>query len=235
MPAAVLVLWGDGVADYTIKVKRSTGAAAVIVVLLLLGGGIILVNRPTPIAGNGQSVAISVKVVPTIRSVTVTPSTGTFTSCSGGDTGADTASTSTELGYPNGQCWDGKPGAGNALPFTITYRGPPGKVYVMASNALPNSGGGQWSLCTHTSPCAGSGGLPGANQFVLENFGNGSSTSTRLTDNLQCDQEFGPGGCSATQGRSQQEGFELVGPQSSDNTAQVWTVTITWGAAPLGS
>jgi hypothetical protein len=222
------------VADYTIRVRRSWGAFAAVVVLLLLGG-IVLANRPTPIAGNGASVAISVKVVPTIRSVTVSPGKASFSNCSGGSSGADTASTSTELGYPDGQCWDGNPGASGSFPVTITYKGPPGQVFVTASNAAPSSGGGHWSLCTSASPCMGPGGLPGANQYLVENFGQGSSTSTRLTGSLQCDREFGPGGCSATHGQSQKEGFELIGPQSSDNTADVWTVTVTWAAGPLGS
>jgi hypothetical protein len=222
------------VADkYVIQVKSSTGWAVFTVVIIVIGV-IFLANRPTSAAGNGASVAISLKVVPTVRSVTVSPGTASFGHCTGGNPGADTASTSTELGYPNGHCWDGAPGASGRFPITITYKGPPGQVYITGSNAVPSAGTGQWSLCNPAAACKGPGGLPGPNQYLVENFGMGSSNSTGLTGSPTCDQQFGPGGCTATAGKSQKEGFELIGPESSDNTAQLWTVTIRWAALPLG-
>jgi hypothetical protein len=83
--------------------------------------------------------------------------------------------------------------------------------------------------------CSGPGGLPGANQYMVRNFGSGGNSSTELTGSLTCDQQFGSGGCSATPGQSQTEGIELIGPESSGNTSSSWTVTITWAAGPLGS
>jgi hypothetical protein len=140
------------------------------------------------------------------------------------------ASTSTELGYPNGHCWDGNPGG--SFPIKIKYKGPPGQVFVAGSNAVPSAGGSQWSLCSSATACTGPHNLPGADQYMVKNFGAGRNSSTGLTGSLTCDQEFGPQGCSATSGQSQTEGVELVGPETSGNTSSSWTVTITWAAAP---
>jgi hypothetical protein len=224
------------VPDYVIRVRRSTSWIVVLIVLVVIGA-IFVANRAAPVASNGSSVAISLKVVPTIRSVTVSPGTASFSNCTGGSTGADTASTSTELGYPNGQCWEGTPGAAGSFPITITYNGPPGLVYVNGSSAIPSAGGVQWGLCNSTAACTGPDGLPGVNQYMVKTFGRGSDHSTELTGTQTCDQQFDPGGgCgSAASGASQTEGIQLIGPESSGNTSSSWTVTITWAAAPPGS
>jgi hypothetical protein len=67
---------------------------------------------------------------------------------------------------------------------------------------------------------------------MVKNFGSDTNSSTGLTGTLICDQEFSSGGCSATQGQSEKEGIELIGPESSGSTATSWTVTVTWAAAP---
>jgi hypothetical protein len=67
---------------------------------------------------------------------------------------------------------------------------------------------------------------------MVKNFGSDTNSSTGLTGTLTCDQEFSSGGCSATQGQSEKEGIELIGPQSSGSSATSWTVTVTWAAAP---
>jgi len=204
-----------------------------IVVLGLILVFLLFTNRPAPAASNGASIAISLKTVPTIRSITVSPSTTSFSNCTGGDSSLDTASTSTELGYPNGHCWDGNPGG--SFPIKIKYSGPPGKVYVSGSNAVPATGSPQWSLCNPAAACTGPEGQPGANQYMVKNFGTGRNISTGLTGTLACDEEFGAQGCSATPGQSQTEGVELIGPESSGNTSPSWTITITWAAGPLGT
>lgn len=226
---------GDRMPEYVIRVQRSAGWAVVLLGVLLVVGVIVVLNRPTPVASNGASITVSLRVVPTIRSVTVSPGTATFSNCAGGSAGADTASTSTALGYPNGRCWVGKQGAAGTFPITITYKGPPGEVYVVGSNAAPSTGSTQWGLCNSAVACTGPAGLPGADQYLVRNFGSGSSSSTELTDSLACDRQFGPGGCSATPGQSQKEGIELIGPESTGSTSSLWTVTITWLAGPLGS
>jgi hypothetical protein len=204
----------------------------VVVVLLLL---LVVGKRPSQVAANGSSVAISLKTVPTIRSVTVSPGTASFGNCSGGSAGADTASTTNALGFPNGRCWLGSPGAAGSFPITITYNGPPGKVYVSGSSADPSDGGNSWNLCNQATACTGPGGLPGADQYMAKTFGSGRNNSTGLSDNLSCDEEFGPAGCTASEGQTQREGVELIGPQSSSSTSGSWTVTITWAAGPVGS
>src|ERR1039457_7097177 len=72
-------------------------------------------------AGKGTSIAVSLKVVPTIRSVTITPAKAKFGDCIGGNAGLNTAPTSGALGYPNGHCWLGRPKT--AFPITITNTG----------------------------------------------------------------------------------------------------------------
>lgn len=221
--------------EYLVRVRRSTGWTAFILLVVLVLALVVFKNRPAPGASNGASVAISFKAVPTVRSVTVSPGTATFSNCTGGSPAADTASTTTALGYPNGHCWAGKPGAGGSFPVTITYKGPPGRVYVAGSNAIPSDGSTQWGLCNSATACTGPSGLPGGDQYMIKNFGTSRNSSTGITGSLTCDQEFGPGGCSAAPGQSQKEGVELIGPESSASTSSSWTVTITWAAAPPGS
>ena len=232
-----LIASGDRVPEYVIRVRRSWAWVVILGVLVVIVL-IFLTNRAAPVASNGASVAISLKVVPTIRSVTVSPGTASFSNCTGGSAGADTPSTATALGYPNGQCLEGTPGASGSFPITITYNGPPGQVYVGGSNAIPSAGSIQWGLCNSAAACSGPGGLPGVDQYMVNIFGRDSNNSTELTGTLTCDQQFDPGAvdrCSAAPGASQTEGIQLIGPESSGNTSTSWTVTITWAAAPPGS
>jgi hypothetical protein len=219
--------------EYVLQVRRRTGWIVFFVLLALALVFVFFLNRPAKVAGNGASIAISLKTVPAVRSVTVSPGKATFSGCTGGNGAADEKSTSTELGYPNGHCWDGNPGG--TFPIKIKYSGPPGKVYVSGSNAVPAAGSTQWSLCNPAAACTGPDGQPGANQYMVKNFAAGRNSSTGLTGTLACDQEFGAQGCSATPGQSQTEGVELIGPESSGNTSPSWTITITWAAGPLGT
>jgi hypothetical protein len=220
------------VTEYEIRVRRRRTWLIVLLGLALLIVVIAFVNRPAPAASNGASISISLKAVPTIRSVTVSPGKASFSNCTGGNAADDTASTSNALGYPNGHCWVGTPEAGGSFPITITYGGPPGQVFVDGGNAVPSAGGGQWGLCNASAACTGPGGAPGADQYMVKNFGTGTNNSTGLTGSFTCDHEFSPRGCSATEGQAQKEGVELIGPQSSGNTSTSWTVTVTWAAAP---
>jgi hypothetical protein len=196
-------------------------------------------GTPAGTPGKGQSIAISLKVVPTIVSVTVSPSSAAFGGCSGGNASVNTASTSSALGFPNGHCSLGTPGAHGSFPITITNTGVAADVYVSAGNAVPSDGGTQWGLCNFgTNPvaaCSGDGGkLPGANQYVIQNFTAGSTNPSGLTGTLTCDTQFAAGQCSAVQGDAQSEGILLTGPASSSDQSTSWTVTITWTAVSLG-
>jgi hypothetical protein len=196
-------------------------------------------GTPAGTPGKGSSIAISLKVVPTIVSVTVSPSSASFGGCAGGNAGVNTASTSTELGFPNGHCSLGTPGAHGSFPITVTNTGVAADVYVNGGNAVPSDGGTQWGLCNFgTNPakaCSADGGkLPGANQYVVQNFTAGSVNTAGLTGTMTCDTQFAAGGCSAVQGDAQSEGILLTGPASSSDQATSWTVTITWTAVSLG-
>jgi hypothetical protein len=219
-------------ADYEVTVRRRRTWGLILLGLVLLIAVLVWANKPAPAATNGGSIALSLKAVPTIRSVTVSPSTASLGNCTGGSASADTASTSNALGYPNGHCWAGSPGEGGSFPIKITYQGPPGRVFVVGASANPSGGGPDWALCNASAACTGPGGDPGVDQYMVKNFGTTTNNSTGLTGSFTCDQEFSSKGCSATQGQSEKEGIELIGPQSSGSTSSDWTVTITWAAAP---
>ena len=219
-------------ADYDVILRRRRTWGLVVLGLILLIAVLVFANKPAPAATNGGSISLSLKAVPTIRSVTVSPGNASFSNCTGGSADADTASTSSALGYPNGHCWVGAPGTSGSFPIKITYQGPPGRVFVVSANANPSGGGTDWALCNPSAACTGPGGAPGVNQYMVKNFGTDTNNSTGLTGSLACDQEFSSRGCSATQGQTEKEGIELIGPESSGNTSSSWTVTVTWAAAP---
>jgi hypothetical protein len=196
-----------------------------------------------PGASKGASIVMSLRTVPTIRSMTVSPHKSRFGDCSGGKTGDNTPSTPGALGYPNGICWKGTPGATGVFPITITNMGIAADIDVSSSNAIPSDGGTSWGLCNlGANPvvaCTGSNGkAPGANQFVVQNFALNvvKMNTAGLTATPACDTEFsGNGKCWAVEGRSQSEGLKLIGPStSSDYVSTRWTVTITWTAFPPG-
>ena len=219
---------GDLVPDIVVRVRRSHWLLlAVLVVLVVLALGAL--RRPSSVAGNSTTASLS--VVPTTLSVTVSPGTTKFGNCSGG--GAP-ASTPTALGYPNGRCSVGMPGAAGSFPITISNKGKAADIYVNGSNAVPSDNGTHWRLCNQGAhpavACTGPAGLPGADQYVAENFASGGQNPNGLTDAPACDDEFVSPGCSATTGQSQSEGIELIGPTQSADTSTSWTVTITWTA-----
>jgi hypothetical protein len=197
-------------------------------------------SSPPAGAGHAASVNLSLTTVPTIRSVTVSPTKAGFGACSGGKALANTQSTSTRLGFPNGRCWVGSPGV--TFPITITNTGIASQVDVNGASAVPSDeatdDGIEWSLCNVGGnpfvACSGrNNNLPGRDQYLVENFGPDGENHSGITDNPRCDHEFDPHGrCWAMQGSSQTEGIELTGPyQSTDNSTR-WTITITWTPVP---
>jgi hypothetical protein len=190
-------------------------------------------------AGGSSSISISLKTVPTVVAVSVSPSSTSFGNCSGGNGSVNTASTSGALGFPNGQCWVGKAGSGGSYPITITNTGVAAKIFVNGGNAVPSDSGTQWGLCNlGKSPAVAcgqaSGRLPGNNQYLLQNFAAGSVNTAGLTGTSSCDPEFAAGSCAAVTGDAQQEGIEITGPELSSDTSTSWTVTIKWTAVSLG-
>ena len=214
--------------------------AALVVILLLFtrhspsGDG-----QPAPVAGGSGATTGHLKVVPTIRSVTVAPGSVTFGNCSGGS--GYTNSTANALGYPNGSCTVGAIGVNETFPITVTYTGIPGSVYVSGSSAVPADNGSEWTLCSppgspaNQTACTGTQGLPGDDQYMVMNFAEAVENAGVLTTTPSCDKEFDShGGCAATpqefQTQVQHEGLLLTGPKSWSDHSTSWTVTVTWTA-----
>ncbi len=194
-----------------------------------------------PGAGHAVGIAMSLRTVPTIRSITVSPRKSKFSSCAGGLAVNNTQSTPDALGFPNGICYAGTPGS--VFPITITNTGIAAAIYVSGSNAIPSDDGTSWALCNlGANPVVGCSGLhgktPGTNQYAVQNFApNGQLNTAGLTATPACDAQFGgrgEGHCWAVNGLSQTEGLRLIGPWSSDDSSTKWTVTITWIPVPLG-
>lgn len=192
-------------------------------------------------AGTSASVNLSLNTVPVVRSITVSPAKAAFGSCSGGDAGANTASTPSRLGYPNGRCWVGKLNPGGSFPITITNTGIASQIDISGASATPSDSGTGWSLCnTGSNPtvtCTGgsSHNLPGVDQYLVENFSpDNRPVRAGISDVPACDHQFSQSGnCDAIQGQFQTEGFELIGPaMASDSQSTRWTVTITWTPVP---
>jgi hypothetical protein len=195
-------------------------------------------GQAAPVTGGAGTTTAHLKVVPTIRSVTVSPGSVTFGDCSGGS--GYTNSTQNALGYPNGSCTVGAIGVNQTFPITVTYTGIPGSVYVSSSNAVPADNGADWTLCSppgspgDPTACTGDQGQPGADQYMVENFAEAENAGV-LTITPACDRVFDSnGGCAATpqefQNQVQHEGLQLTGPKSWSDHSTSWTVTVTWTA-----
>jgi hypothetical protein len=185
--------------------------------------------------GSSGSVTAHLKVVPTIRSVTVSPGSVDFHNCTQG--AGDTASSGDQMGYPNGIFLVGNTGSNGQFPVTVTYTGLAGNVWVSASGAAPANGGGGWSLCIPTGKpaCTGGQNQPGSNQFTIMTFAQDVAYYQMLTGDAKCDTEFAASGvCTAApaefQSLTAHEGIRLIGPTASDNSATAWSVNITWVA-----
>jgi hypothetical protein len=224
------------------------GALAILGIPALLLGFVACgnVNAPesgasAPTAGHSVGIAMSLRTVPTIRSITVSPRKAKFSACAGGLAINNTQSTSDKLGFPNGVCYSGTPGS--SFPITITNTGIAAAVYVSGSNAIPSDGGTSWALCNlGDNPVVACSGLhgktPGTNQYAVQNFAPNQLLNTAgLTATPTCDMQFGGGGqshCLAGNGASQTEGLRLIGPWSTDDSSTKWTVTVTWIPVPPG-
>ena len=214
----------------------------ILVAVLIALFGFARHSSDPPAGGNGQdppafggsgSVTAHLNVVPTIRSVTVSPGSVNFGNCTDGT--GDTASAGDKMGYPNGICLVGNTGSNGHFPITVTYTGLAGNVWVHAGDAV--SGHGSWSLCNPTSQpvCTGGQNKPGNNQFTVMTFAQDVANYQLLTGDARCDTEFGPSGvCTAApaqfQSQTGHEGIRLIGPESSDDSSTSWSVTIIWQA-----
>ncbi len=165
------------------------------------------------------------------------PATAVFGECGGGQARQNTKSTLGKLGFPDGECSVGLMNPG-IYPITITNTGIASDVYVNGTSASPSNDGNQWALCnigddpavacTHHDKQ-----LPGADQYLVQNFSPFGESPTGITATPACDQEFGPSnGCWAVEGASQTEGLQLTGPLFSSDESTQWTMTVTWTPVP---
>lgn len=221
--------------DYRITVRQNTAGWTIVALMLIVGVVAYVGLRGSAQASAGRaSMTASLKVVPTMRYVTVSPTETRFTRCKFGPPGAPFHSTSTALGYPNGRCWIGK--LRTTWPIKI-IRDPQSEILVWGYDAVPMDGGTEWRLCNlgaHPAvACKGPNGLPGKDQFVVENFWPGGQNSTGLTNARLCaSTSTSSGSCLLTMGRSQSEGIEVIGPSIPDDNSTSWKIRITWIAVP---
>jgi hypothetical protein len=223
------------------QISRSGKRIAVLLLglsLSLAGCGFSAETSSQP-NGRAATLNLSLKTVPTVRSITISPGKATFANCTGGKGNDNTASAGSRLGYPNGVCWIGESSPIGLYPIKVINTGIASFVYVSGSNATPSDGGDDWALCNvgkdPAVTCSGyKNSTPGVDQYIVRNFGPDGSNNTGLTGTPQCDRAFGAQGkCWAGLGASQQEGFELIGPSAvSDTGSTNWTITITWTPVP---
>ena len=138
------------------------------------------------------------KVVPTIRSVTVSPGSVNFHNCTQGT--GDTASAGDQMGTPTGSAWWATPAPTGSSPWRSPTPACAGDVWVSASGAAPDNGGGGWSLCVPTGKpaCTGASNQPGNNQFTIMTFAQDVAYYQMLTGDRKCDTEFSASGvCTA--------------------------------------
>src|SRR4029077_15895844 len=123
-------------------------------------GALMLGGAPAVLASTGGSPTVTITVA--VRSITVSPSTATFNTCSLSGT-----STGSTLEFPNGLCTTG------TSYITITNGAAAGHVDVNGADAIPADNGTHWTLCgSGSSSC-----LPGTDQFdEVGNFVTGSGT-----------------------------------------------------------
>ena len=143
---------------------------------------------PSQPNGKSATLNLSLKTVPTVRSITISPGRASFANCTGGKDDNNTASNSGRLGYPNGICWVGEVDPIGVFPIKVTNTGIASFVYINGSSATPSDSGAAWSLCNvGPSPGATCTGYkhrtPGIDQYIVRDFGPDGSNNTGLTRN----------------------------------------------------
>jgi hypothetical protein len=187
-------------------------AAPLLTVPLIMGMG-----GPAQAASSGSSTA-TVNIA--TRSVTVTPSSLTFDSCSDNNTN----STGTYLTYPNGDCL-------TTGTVTVTNGNQPSHIGVSGADAIPADNGTHWTLCGGNGTGCTNSGFPGQDQFGEQGH-SPSGSSPYLTSLPQCDTSFSAA-CAATAGQGNSLiRLELIGPSASTDPSLSFSTVWTWTAFP---
>jgi hypothetical protein len=230
----VLPTHGGPVFDRIFRLGVNAGLAILAVIVVIAVLAVAKIQSVAQTSASPSLTTANLKVVPTLRSVTVSAAAVNFSRCHHGT--PPRRSTKIALGFPYGHCYIGR--RGTDYPITIT-NGLEARILVGSSNAVPVDGGKQWVPCRRVArpaavACAGPGKQPGQDQFVLQNFSRYTQNELGLSKAMLCDGEFGPSGdCIAVTGQVEREGVALIGPSKPDDNSRTWTVTITWMAAPL--
>jgi hypothetical protein len=199
------------------------GQVAWIVVALLAVGALTDGGAAAASSSAPASAQLSLHAAPDVLSVTVSPSSGTFGSCRGGD-----STSPSELGFPDGGC--------SLRGLVVTNTGLPGHMMVSGAAMAPVGGGTPWGLCNGsdgTTPSCNNGGRPGPDQYSLILESSGRSVLD-LSTQPQCDTPFGglTASCNAAPGQSNTQALTLFGPESTSSGASSYTTTITWTVTP---
>lgn len=231
--STVLAAHGGPMFDRVFRLGVNAGLTILAVIVVAAVIAVAQIKSIAQTSARGGPATTNLRVVPTLRSVTVSAAGVDFSRCHHGT--PPRRSTTLALGFPYGHCYIGR--QGKDYPIKIT-NGLEARILVGSSNAVPADGGKQWVPCMrgarHVVACAGPGKQPGQDQFVIENFSRYTQNKFGLSRTMLCDGEFGPSGdCIATTGQVEREGVVLIGPSKPDDNSTTWTVTITWMAAPL--
>jgi hypothetical protein len=190
--------------------------------LILLAGvsAASLVAVPAANAATDGVNTSTVNITPAaVRSITVSPSTGTFGDCN--DNNGLFIST---LTIPGGFC---RLGAVNDEQYVTVTNGPvAGHVYVNGADAVPTSGGSGWTL----------GENPAADVFTETSIGRVANITHPLSATPTCDPAANPISaddiCAAASNGSFDESLEIFAPTGSTATSTQMQVTTTWTAVP---
>jgi hypothetical protein len=197
-------------------------------------------SGPPQGSSGGSGITLYLTTVSYVRSVQVSPSTGTLTSCTGGSQSDDTLSTAKSLGFPNGRCYYPAADLVASTGITITNNGIAASIDTSVSDASPVSGGNtdDWGPCNGGShpavPCTGAQHMPGSDQYQLLNFNEyRQMNKVGLSGSVACDRLFTRvSSCYAHHDSQMDEGVEFIGPSTTTDFATRWKLTITWYAVP---
>ena len=178
---------------------------------VLVGVAVLGAAMGPAVSAEAGTSAVETSTIPiAVLSITISPTTSTFGSCSEGN------STPTGLGFPNGQCI----APGDLSGITITNEGAAGRIFVQGGDAIPSDGGTHWTLVGST---------PARDQYFMATSAvpnNGGGVV--LTTSPQCDTAFGGTTCAAAAGASAVERLNLVGPSVSTDTSPSFSTQVTW-------
>ncbi len=195
-----------------------------------------MLAAPGAHAATGNSVTASISVAPPlVRSVTISPSNTTFSTCQADDG----APVTTTLTLPNGGCTT-PTGANGSTPITITNGQAAGHIDASASDATPSDNATPWTLCGGDGPgCTGNSLAPGVDQYQLaarpsyQLADEAPLTGTPACDNAYDENDTSPAsGCVAAAGQVGTEYLALQGPSATTDQSDTFSTTVTWTAVP---